>query len=291
MAPILRGLLTPFASRGQGLYYFWEQQFGWQGKRLSDSMPPNLMARRPLALFNAADVDSGRRIVLGYPPVPEWLLPDEIAQSEAGQELNIKTRENEYAPLAATASHSSRLAEATLTRAVRLSASFPFGFRVAEFERDIPYQRNESSEELKGPLHILDGGVIDNTGIDSLHAVFAALNRRARHNPLGEAAAILQEIRRRGVVFVEIDSGAKPSQSNSQYSPFSWFSRPLSALNNAVYTNSIRSSDSLIRTLRSLLAHWIPSGLLLCNDGNVGFDVATAKNIWPGRRCRRLFRH
>ena len=56
----------------------------------------------------------------------------------------------------------------TLSRAVRLSSNFPYGFHVARC--------------ATGPgrsVDILDGGVVDDTGIDSAYHLFDGLRREA----------------------------------------------------------------------------------------------------------------
>lgn len=260
MAPLLRGFLTPWTSRGQGLFHFWESEFGWTDVRLSRPLTTPEMKSRPLVLFNTTDVDSGRRVVMGYPSLPSAMWRARQAVSLRSQRLSGLLNEGRYAPMAASMFVGGSLDDMPLARAVRLSSNFPFGFPVAE----VRVAETDASATAARPerYRFLDGGVVDNTGIDSLHAVFSDLHRAAVDDPLGDVARVLAEIRRRGVVFVEIDSGAKPSASTDRNSPFSSIGRPLSALNNATYTNALRSSDYFTRDLSRILSHWIPAVLL-----------------------------
>ena len=272
MAPMLRGFLTPFSSRGQGLYLFWQSQFGWTGQRLDRDFEVDDMKRRPLVLLNVTDIDSGRRVIFGQPPLPAGLWDHARAGLSPRPRFSPLAGENVYAPVTAGALGGPELEASTLARAVRLSSNFPFGFHVAE----IPVSGDTAPAAAAGNidedaatrvqksahLRLIDGGVVDNTGIDSLHAVFLGLHRSAVADPTGDEAQVLREIRRRGVVLVEIDSGAKPSTA-SRFTPFAGLARPISALNNAIYTNSVRSGDALIQDLNRLLSGWMPSVLLL----------------------------
>lgn len=82
-----------------------------------------------------------------------------------------------------------------LTTATRASANFPGGFALMRFVRRL----QDSSEVCYngGPdiLEISDGGLIDNTGLDSVIALLRA------HR---------DEIRQRGVLILQIDSGELP---------------------------------------------------------------------------------
>jgi hypothetical protein len=85
-------------------------------------------------------------------------------------------------------------------------------------------------KEADEVLDLLDGGVNDNTGIPTLLEVLQHLDRLAQQkdadrdpmldpvawkNAHDRAGRILQELRRRGVILVEIDSGAKVSSKAS----------------------------------------------------------------------------
>lgn len=281
MAPILRGALIPNSTRGDCLYYFWEHQFGWESKRQQsgvlltghENVPPETSvhgtkqesrpdvsksARNgPLVLFNTTDVETGRRVILGFPSLPNGFLasapefPAEILDSTGTQ-----TRGKEFGPVSLADFTPVDITSLSLTRAVRLSSNFPWGFGVQQFnlKSSPPTKMLTKAPSVRGEntrtrIELIDGGVVDNTGIDSLAALFETLFIRAENDPFGREARIIQKLRKRGIAFIEIDSGAKPTGNASEQTPFGDLLRPLTALNNSSYTNALRISDSLIQRL------------------------------------------
>jgi Patatin-like phospholipase len=253
MAPILRGVLTPFASRGDILYQFWERRFNWEGIEQNNSLHPT----RPLAVINTTDVETGRRVIVGFPPLPRGLLsgapkfPSAMRQSTYSAD-----RSTTFDALALADFSPASATSLSLTRSVRLSSNFPWGFGIQDLDErsrpslasfiDAPSARGQDKRES---LALIDGGVVDNTGIDSIAAIFDSLMLRAESDPFGTAARIIDKLRRRGVVFVEIDSGAKPTSSSTDDSLLEDILAPLNALNNASYTNSLRIGDNLINDM------------------------------------------
>jgi Patatin-like phospholipase len=267
MAPILRGVLTPFASRGDTLYQFWQSRFGWAsiqqnnylaGSRSeSETKQDSSQPSRPLAVINTTDVETGRRVIVGFPPLQAGLLagsqrfPDEIRQS-----VNTAGRSTTFDAVALADFGSEKATSLSLTRSVRLSSNFPWGFGVQQFnDSSIPALSlfdNAPSARGQGrrqSLALIDGGVVDNTGIDSVAAIFESLMLRAEADPFGTSARIIDKLRRRGVVFIEIDSGAKPTGNASDETILGEVLKPLTALNNAAYTNALRIGDDLINDL------------------------------------------
>ncbi len=105
-------------------------------------------------------------------------------------------------------------------------------------------------------LRLIDGGVNDNTGITSLveillHLEAAANTGDALLDPANQRAAaeILDRLRRRGVIFLEIDSGAKPSAAEMAEPR-----RPLQALDNATYLEALADRDRNAKRMNELLA-------------------------------------
>ncbi|MCA9059248.1 MAG: patatin-like phospholipase family protein, partial [Planctomycetaceae bacterium] len=274
MAPILRGVLTPHADRGDTLFEFWSQQYGWSalaqtpGKCIDETAGTDGTSPRarqhdgPLILLNSTDVETGRRVVLGYPPLPRGFLPgtprfpDEVIRSNG-----IQTRSQEFGPLSFSDFASDETTQLSLTRGVRLSSNFPWGFGVEQFSGesrpsvrfhvDAPTVRGSDSRKV---LELVDGGVVDNTGIDSVAALFESLRLRAETDPFGREARIVHRLRQHGMVFIEIDSGAKPTGSRAEGTAFGELIRPLTALNNSAYINALRISDNLIQQLLLRLA-------------------------------------
>jgi hypothetical protein len=114
----------------------------------------------------------------------------------------------------------------------------------------------------------LDGGVNDNTGIPSLCELLEHLERTAK--PFEETARtggkpdefqsatradkawlILYELRRRGVVLVEIDSGAKPSSSPPAV--LSTVRVPIQGLENASYAIAGGDEDAYLSRIRKVV--------------------------------------
>ncbi len=245
MAPVLRGFVSPSASRGDGLYHFWNHQFNW---RNISQYSEQANADQPLLLLNASDADTGQRVVAGFPPLNAGFLPGAIGQSKLG----LENTSSEFMPVALS-DFSTRPIDLSLARAVRVSSNFPFGFNVIELSDSSQPALVPADDSAKfRKLRLMDGGVVDNTGIDSLHAVFKSLDVHAKRNPEGREAVLLNRIRGRGVIIVEIDSGAKPKR-HGQGSGASFLSLPINGLSNASYTNSLRNVARFQSELEDLL--------------------------------------
>lgn len=284
MAPILRGALIPFCSRGDSLYAFWEHLFEWHGRQqLPDavlsgitspatSAPANAAGDStaaqspgstaasltgPLVLFNTTDVETGRRVIVGFPSIPAGFLASAPGfPAEILDLTNMQTRGKEFGPVSLADFSPVDVTSLSLTRAVRLSSNFPWGFGVQPLNADsqpsvriLPDAPSVRGASQRTTIELVDGGVVDNTGIDSLAAFIETLFIRAETDAFGREAGILRKLRRRGVVFIEIDSGARPTGSAADRKAFGDVLRPLTALNNSSYTNAIRISDSLIQRL------------------------------------------
>jgi hypothetical protein len=112
---------------------------------------------------------------------------------------------------------------------------------------------------------VLDGGVNDNTGIPTVCEVLEHLQRvaaqydaalRPFHRPdeslvaarADRAWRILRELRRRGVVLVEIDSGAKPSPDPTRL--LSAVRVPIQGLENAAYSTAGGAKDQYLARIQ-----------------------------------------
>ena len=114
---------------------------------------------------------------------------------------------------------------------------------------------------------VLDGGVNDNTGIPTLCDLLEHLDRLAAHgHPTAgdwpaevqratradKAWRILEELRRRrGVVLIEIDSGAKPSPEEPVV--LRDWRLPLRGLDNAAYENASAAKEGYLQRLNRVL--------------------------------------
>jgi hypothetical protein len=239
MAPLLRGVRTPGVDRGSSLSHFWEQRFGWADTTNLDGFGPrrydmDQAEPPPLLLFNTTHARKGTRMVIGLPPLPEQML------GVRAEQRPVQPRQAALDPLDPHYYHTQTLADMdptyclSLADAVRLSANFPWGLPTARLKADVP------------PWDLLDGGVNDNTGIPALWEVVDHLENRSAKDP--KALQILTKLRSRGVVFVEIDSGAKPSFKD-QSEVFT----PIQGLNNATYVTATAARGWYLEQLQQLL--------------------------------------
>ena len=249
MAPLFRSLPTLTLDRGDALARFWTEQFGWKNSTNISGYQAPITSRNygtstlPLVLFNASDVAKGSRLAVGFPPLPSdlWakVYPD---ASDSSRQPKSFERPKTFAEL--QPAH-----RISLARAVRMSSNFPWGFHVMEFPVQDPKQ---------SPIHVLDGGVVDNSGLDTLYELFHALewyetDERAKNHPYqAHARAILNDLRQLGVVILEIDSGGKLSRSGSR-GPLAGVLEPTDALNNAAFTNSERIKHFYLAEIRRIL--------------------------------------
>ena len=248
MAPLMRGTLSPTLDRGDALARFWTHRFGWyDATNFNGYKKPvdqsTYQHYHPLVCFNTCDVAYGSRLVIGFPPIPDDLWKREYEDRKATHARPKPL--NELVPGF----------RVSLARAVRLSSNFPFGFRVSRME--LP--PGDDSDKPREWVHMLDGGVIDNTGIDTIYELFKALEWHAdlRHKSDDQqhATTILESLRKRGVVILEIDAGAKPSKTTpSNWDLVGGVRGPLQALDNASYTNAEVVKQFYLKEIRRTLS-------------------------------------
>ncbi|MEM6780069.1 MAG: patatin-like phospholipase family protein [Planctomycetota bacterium] len=261
MAPIYRGFLQPLETRGEGLYGFWNDQFNWRNwsrGRFSDRWDA---IKQPLWFVNVTDIDHGRRVIIGCPELPRELLPANgilpvAANPTVDTEQAARTRVHQ--PYTFSAMDPDQTIDLSVCRLARLSSNFPFGFRpaVVQLADPSPLSQRPTSNIGGTPrrIHLLDGGIVDNTGIDSVHALILSLHRHASQFAHPQAINLLGRLRRRGVIFVEIDSGARPDLGASGNGGFAWLSQPIAALSKASYTTALHSSESRLAELKRHLS-------------------------------------
>ena len=239
MAPLLWGCVTPLIGRGEALSRFWERHYGWAShSNLAGIVHDNDGGRMPpVLLLNTTRVEDGRRLVIGIPSLPPSLF-----------------RDPEY-PLT-TLSIENPSYEVSLAEAVRLSSNFPWGIPVGRLR--VAPQANPDS------FHVLDGGVLDNTGLDSLHELFRRLDACSRQVAQGgtggnvspivaQAAALWDELCCRGVIVIEIDSGAKPRGIGETATHYSEIIDPIQALQKAGYERSQLARRQYLDDIDALL--------------------------------------
>jgi hypothetical protein len=267
MAPLLRGILSPGVERGESVTRYWEEQFGWHDVEdldLHRRPDPNRPAsagslwsnNAPVILFNTCDVTRGSRLILGFPPVPPGLITDPLASPTTHGPYSLTDRGDLYYHFG-------------LAEAVRLSANFPWGFEVAH----LPLRSGDET------ILALDGGIVDNSGIDSIAHLLqglarqdslyqSALNKGLYPEPRSlpaRAHEIMGRLRERGILLVQVDSGTKEIRT-SDPGIFSFLAavapaifRPLQALNNTSYTNADLATLSHDLVLQSVLSPEAPT--------------------------------
>ena len=263
MAPLMQGAQSPTLGRGEALAFAWRDRFGWYHSNHLDGYAEPLPGKpgkfvlrgfapyHPQVFFNACDANHGSRVVVGFPSIPNAFWKDDATATFA-RPISIHE-------------HNDRL-KISLPRAVRFSSNFPFGFRLA----DIPPQKEHAGDppadgnapsKNKRHLHLIDGGVVDNTGLDTFREVFLALNHHAKApetNRGKQAKRVLELFRERGVVILEIDAGAKPApRVANPFDPISGTSEQMNALTNAAYTNAELVKSMHVKDIRAVL-NWLP---------------------------------
>jgi hypothetical protein len=252
MAPLLRGVLTPFLERGHSVSDFWAEHFEWVGTTQRSCLTASPKSERwvcdwsratppPLAMLNATDVANGRRVVIGYPPVPVGLLGAGMASlSDSGGAHDLD-----------------------LSDGARLSANFPWGFEIGMFATQ-SYTRL-----LPSSLKLTDGGVTDNSGLDTIATTLERLEVLARPpdtNALPQsgsredyytrhARALRDALVKRGVMLIEIDSGARPARAEALGYVLPAIADPLDAMSLAGFGGTTTIKTGHISRVRDALDH------------------------------------
>jgi hypothetical protein len=257
MAPLLRGALNIGCERGDAVADFWAEQFGWGPASNLDPRD----GRAPIVLFNATRVDRGTRVVISFPPVPPGLFPPSVREiGDFSPPLRVST-----------------------AQAVRISANFPWGFELPQIEVASETQiaaaaapRAARSEDPAGAgdddddddddqrgggahglrlLDLIDGGVLDNTGLDTLLRLLEGLRDRARDPSAPDwkpALAVLRTLAQRGLVLVEIDAGARPDMPGWIERRFPNLTRPAHAMQQASHVNASEIRERYLERIRDL---------------------------------------
>lgn len=219
MAPLLRGTVHPGRERGESVTHFWSSLLG-------NPLDSGMHTRIPW-ICNSTEVGSGRPFPIGSTPVPISMVspPDDHALRIPYDIRNWKLSRWE---------------------AARLSANFPWGFMVP----NIPVQLEDRH------VHLIDGGVFDNTGITTIRSLIesiAVLSTQENNPNHNTAADIMAQLRRKGIILLEIDSGAKPSPPGFVSQCFSGVLEPLGALNNSAYHTSERAIRDNLNAMRQVM--------------------------------------
>ena len=149
-----------------------------------------------------------------------------------------------------------------------MSSNFPYGFRAMELQIPARFPQDPAARlRLAGGhlqstfdrVHVLDGGVVDNTGLDTVYELLLAVEYHAdpknRSSYQADAAILLANLRRHGVCVLEIDAGAKPNTDlPARLNPFGGITEQNQALENGGYSNADRAKQLYLRAIRRILA-------------------------------------
>ena len=239
-APLMRGVVYPGIERGESVTAFWSSLFHWQDNWTKGKTENG---KRPLLLANVTDVRAGTRLIVGFPALPVGLVGMSGPTGAASSGLPFTQVTRSLKDIDA------RL-DLDVEQAVRMSANFPWGF-------DLPQVGDRSDATLA-----IDGGVLDNTGIDTftvlierLALLSSPLSERAAPEPLRAAASrLLDELSRRGVVLLEIDSGAKPEEPGSVADALANLALPVYALSMSSYVRATEATVFQSARMQDILA-------------------------------------
>ncbi|WP_168565079.1 patatin-like phospholipase family protein [Crateriforma spongiae] len=236
LGPIFRGFITPFANRGESLTAYWDRSFPWASidQAATDST-------KPLLVMGVADIDTGRRVMVGFPRLPDdWYHRYRLVETKDGPRWQLS--EDDHEPYSLSTLQSDGIhPNVRLTRGVRMSSSFPFGFEPTRLPVDVP----EPNDEAVDQVHFLDGGMVDNTGVDSVLAILSKIDDLETE----KGRMLRQELRRRGIFLIEIDAGAG-SGDVTKSGPASRITQPFGGYNRGVYSAAKRARDRNVAALK-----------------------------------------
>lgn len=268
LAACLSGLFLPWIGRGPGIEQFWQERYQWyrpsagspfsrQPLCLADFYAMERTGHLPALILNGTLTRTGTRLAITNLAASEFQELYKYGPQVDGRDLGegdavamgvgkgrrhacpAAQAKRRYDPLPAQINTLNELDarwRIPLATATRASANFPVGFPLMRFVR----RRSEDTDPDTSVIHykggpdvleISDGGLIDNTGVDSVMALLRA-NRDA--------------IKRRGVLIFQIDSGELPR--NPAADSFHFLLHHLAEAKNALW----RANLNLQSTLHSL---------------------------------------
>ncbi len=275
-APALLGMLSPVSTRGSTLASFWNAQYGWESSFRAPSTVP-----RPLVIFNATLAASGRRLMIGEPPIPQSLLSSWLLSRPADIPMTAISR---ITPVSLASI--SPTVRPTIGTAVRMSASFPWGMDMATVTTPAVPGGGDRPDLPARDLVVGDGGMVDNTGTASLTDILRGLRAESVQN--ADAREILHELDERGVVVVEIDSGAKPVPERGILARvLEPALGPADALNSADYTRERMAVMLRRRDLSGIISRSSWAAFAYCPK-NAADTITTAWALGPQEKATLL---
>lgn len=258
LLPTLEGALLPLGSRGQALERDWEieetarpslgdltigkltQRWSAAAAAAGARGDANALPPFPLPLFNTCTLD-GHDVVIS--PLPRWVYtkaaPDTLEALRARYGLDAEDEPTWVVDRDGIYGLEDLLdrADPQLTRAVRASANFPFGFplvRVATsddrlvlsplFRYFVPkVQKAQAAQaaNVKRPdappaiVELTDGGVLSNSGLWSLYHLMTDQSPLVADAPTD---TMVQRLRERGVLLIIVEASRMPQYEDSHRS-------------------------------------------------------------------------
>jgi Patatin-like phospholipase len=252
MAPLLRGTLLPGVERGEAVQRFWERHFGLGRTNLQHlGEDPKFSQHVPLLICNATEILNGDLLLIDFPPLPSDLF--------AGRRARRRGFPTEA--VVNLGSERESIAEIRLSEAVRMSANFPWGFASA---------RLRFAESRESSVQLIDGGVFDNTGIAALRFVLDRLSEwedeyRAAldsdestideaESAYKSASTFLEQLRQRGVILIEIDSGKKQEPPSGLSAALPALFDPKTAMENSSYAHAAHDGREHVSRITEILS-------------------------------------
>ncbi len=187
----------------------------------------------------------GTRLVAGFPQLPPGLIGIRADAPTGDEAARFSVAD------AASLTDIDPFLTVDVEEAVRMSANFPWGF-------DLPTVGIEGRGRA---VRVVDGGVLDNTGIDTIYQLLLGLERISderqsaglRPSLRTRATALMDELASRGVVLLEIDSGAKPEQPGMVTKALSNVLLPVHSLSMSGFVRASETTSSYIEVMEQLL--------------------------------------
>ena len=276
LGPIFRGFLTPFANRGESLTAYWDREFPWDSIDQTTTDPT-----KPMLITGVADIDTGRRVMVGFPRLPtDWYQRYQLTRQDQTMVWTLLDSDHDPYSFSTLVSDGHRF-NIRLTRGVRISSSFPFGFEPTRVTVDVP----KPNRQPRDVVHFLDGGMVDNTGVDSVLAVLKSIDQ----SETDEGKQLTEELRRRGILLIEIDAGASSGEV-TRSGPLSRLAQPLGGYNRGVFTAAKRARDRNIAELKQRFKDRFVTEAIRSHPSGDQVDEIVTTLALPRNDARRLVR-
>jgi hypothetical protein len=157
---------NPLDSRRTAIRDYWNEEFGWQGLRLSGLSPGELSGGTPIGLYNSVLGETGERLAFTNISPVFFRGFDAIGMRPLANPSDRTKTDLAFAGISGLAIPYRRLTpdwDPELALVVHMSSCFPFGFARTPF--------GASGARFTA----MDGGGLDNTGVDSTLSLLRGL--------------------------------------------------------------------------------------------------------------------